>query len=236
MAEIDVYCNLPDDKAIDPEGRNISHPRLRAMHLQRVPLLAVLGVTHLSYENSESDRLVLRRGQIVVHKGMRATFRKLFEGWLELGYPIEQAVPISQFPDSSDAISMAKNNTVAYRPDVIGDADDPLATPSEHYRGTAIDVNPWHNPLINADHTIEPREAIGHLPRLGMMLRRQVFDVVKYAIDDCDLEWGGDWADPRAGAGYYGIGPNGQQRHMVTDTHHFELIPHLAARFPMPEL
>jgi hypothetical protein len=232
MSKIEIYSSLSAEDAIDVEGKNISHPRLREMHLKMVPLLSLLAVRHVSYENPESDKLVLRQGQIVVHRDLREKFLALFAGWLYLQYPIEHAIPISQSPDSQDGYSMARNRTLVYRPDVIGDAADPTAPASEHYRAHAVDVSPFHNPIVNPDHTVEPPEAVGHLPRLGMVLLRRP-DVVEYARS-VGFEWGNDWPDPRFGEGFYGITASGQSRHILRDSHHFELVPSLAAQLEMP--
>jgi hypothetical protein len=90
---------------------------------------------------------------------------------------------------------MAHNRTLVYRPDVVGDPDDPAASPSIHSYGAAIDINPLHNPIINPDHTVEPVEATGLTPHLGMVLLRNP-EVAELAAS-LDMEWGNDWPDPR---------------------------------------
>lgn len=206
--------------------------RLWVMHNRMVPYLRVLNVRHISHGSPESDRLVLRQGQVVVHQDLHATFSRFFEGLLDLEFPIGDAIPISQSPESSDAYSMARNRTVVYRPDVIGEADDPTAVPSEHYRASAVDINPFHNPIVNPDHTIEPPEAVGHLPRLSMVLLRRP-DVVQHA-QGLGFEWGNDWPDPRSGEGFYGSSRDEWPRHVLRDPHHFEVIPRLAEALEMP--
>lgn len=233
MAKIEVYSSLSFEDAVDVDGKNIDHPRLWAMHQAMIPLLRVMNVVHFSYENPTSEKLVQRQGQIVVHYAMQQRFHDLFEGWQELRYPIEHARPISQTPGSNDKRSMALNRTLVYRPDVVGEPNNPDDPPSEHYRGSAVDVNPFHNPIINPDHTVEPAEAVGHKPRLAMVVRR-LPDVIGHALD-LDFEWGGDWDDARAGKGYYGVDAAGQPRDIVQDPHHFELVPDLAKQLEMPE-
>ena len=230
--KIEVYCNLSADAALDIEGSNISDPHLRAMHLKMVPFLRVLSVDHWSFENPSDEELVLRRGQVVVHKDLQQTFSQLFEGLLELEYPIEHAIPISQSPDSQDSYSMAQNRTLVYRPDVIGSGD--AAVPSEHYRASAVDINPLDNPILHPNNTVDPPEAAGRLPRLGMVLLRKTA-VVQHALN-LGFEWGNDWPDPRFGEGFYGIGQDGQPRHILRDPHHFELVPRLAAQLEMPSI
>jgi hypothetical protein len=234
MSQIEIYSSLSHHDAIDVTGSNIGDPRLWSLHRHMVPLLRVLDVKHLSYENPVSDKLLLRQGQLVVHHELVDDFTELFEGWLDLKYPIEHAIPISQSSRSNDKLSMGLNRTLVYRPDVVGDPRDEAAPPSEHYYGRALDVNPLDNPLINPDHTVEPEEAIGRLPRLGMVLLRRP-DVVQHALN-LGFEWGNDWPDPRSGEGYYGVRENGEPRHILRDSHHFEVIPRFAKLLEMPQL
>jgi hypothetical protein len=129
---------------------------------------------------------------------------------------------------------MARNRTVVYRPDVIGDPDDPNAPFSEHLKG-AVDLSPLDSPIINPDFTIEPPEAIGRLPRLGRVLSRRP-DVGLY-LKYMGYELGHDWDDPRAGEGFYGVSrTTGEQKHILRDQHHIEPVPSLAAQVEMPQL
>lgn len=231
MVSPDVYVNLSTDEALDSDARNIHHPRLRDNHERMLPYLRVMNVQHFSFAHPESDELVLRQGQLVVHDGMTDMFRGLFDGLLEYKYPVENMIPISQIPGSEDALSMAANHTIVYRPDVIGDPDDPRAPVSEHARGSALDLNPLDNPLITPDYRIEPPEAIGRLARFETMLLRRP-DVIQHALS-LGFEWGNDWPDPRFGDGFYGV-QNGVPRHILRDQHHLEAIPRIAQELDQP--
>jgi hypothetical protein len=235
MPKLEIYSRLSAEDAIDVEGRNISHPLLRERHLRMVPFLRVITVDHFMLKNpydQDSDQMIFGRGQAVAHRDLVDTFNQFFEGLRDLRFPLERAIPISQSPDSQDAFSMAHNRTLIYRPDVIGDPDDPAAPRSIHSYGAAVDINPLHNPIVNPDHTVEPVEAVGFTPHLSMMLLRNL-DVADMAAD-LDMEWGNDWPDPRHTLSYAGIGRDGKPRHILRDTHHFELLKPVIDSLELP--
>lgn len=232
MSEIDVYSKLSFEEAVDADGKNIDHPRRWEFHQKMVPFLRIIAVKHVSFENPESERLVLRQGQLVVHRDLVDTFTELHKRWLELDFPIKHCVPISQAPNSDDNYAMAESFSHVYRPDVVGNIDDPNAPWSEHARGSAGDYNQLDNPLITADFHVQPPQAIGRLPRLGMVMLRD--PEVMQAAKELGFELGVDWPDSRAGKGYYGIDSEGNPRHILRDSHHIEIIPSLAEQLPMP--
>lgn len=213
-SEIERYSSLTREEALDgsalaqlPEAS-----ALQDIHHRMIPYLSVLAVRHIGYDGR------LKEGQLVVHEGLRDTFKTVFKNLVELRYPIQQVRPMVAY-DWSDARAMAANNTSSYRPDFIGDPTRHRA--SEHTRGSAVDINPLDNPLRNPNNTIEPVEAYGRNPREDAIIMRN--KKVRDMFSDLGFEYGGMW--PIAGAelltghgDYYPGSPS--------DDHHFELRMH----------
>jgi hypothetical protein len=211
---IEVYSESSFAEIMD--DRPELNGRLLEIHEQMKPYLALLNVRHVGYDGR------LKQGQTIVHKAMYDTFKNLFAKLLDLRFPIQQIVPMNAY-GWNDARAMAANNTSVYRPSFIGDPSRGKA--SEHTRGTALDLNPLDNPLINPGGSIEPKEAVGHSAREDVVIFGRRLDVIGL-FNVAGFEYGGYWNDPSHPTDYYGI--------ELSDRHHFELRPAAATVLRVP--
>lgn len=181
MSKPEVYSDLTHAEALSPVG--ITNTRLLAIHEKMRPFLQLLDVLHWSYDGEK-----IQQGQLVVHQDNAARFQRIFTRLLNIHYPIQQVRPIIAF-GWDDQTSMTANNTSAYRPEFLGDHSKEIL--SEHTRGTALDLNPLDNPMINADHTINPKQAIGRMPNADAIIMSN--PALLYLMHEQDMEYGGHW-------------------------------------------
>jgi hypothetical protein len=211
------YHHLTLEEALD--DRAITDPEQRRVHRLMSPYLQLLDVTHLGYDGQ------LRQGQLVVHEAMHPTFTRIFEGLLELQYPIEKVRPMVEY-GWSDALAMADNNTSVYRPDFIV-GENGRRTASEHTRGTAADLNPFDNPLLNYNGTLEPENAIGREPHEPAVISGN--QAVINLFSEHNMEYGGYWPLAfRGNTDFYGT-------RVPWDRHHFELRPKFLGKIAVPD-
>ena len=212
---IEAYSNLSRAEALD--GSAITHPELRRMHEAMLDYLVVFPVKHLMYDGR------IGQGQLVAHEAMQSVFEDIFEGMLDLGYPIEHVVPGVEY-GWNDELMMDDNATGCYRPEQIGDLDDEWYL-SEHFRGSGFDLNSLDNPEVTSTNQVRPARAFGRVPYAPALLseRPKVIEL----FDEHDMEYGGAWKTP--GHKDYYAGPQ-----IPIDRHHFELRPRQIGRLAVP--
>lgn len=145
--------------------------------------LRLLSLSHWNYAGA------VAQGELVVHADWADEVVTVFEALFDGGFPIERMEIVDVF-EGSDDLSMAANNTsgfncreVAFRPGVW----------SNHAFGTAIDINPLVNPLVDGD-LILPPEAEPFIDRSVQVVGGiYAGDVVTQAFADIGWGWGGDW-------------------------------------------
>ncbi len=174
-----------------------------------IPFLSVITVGYLDYDGN------LREGQLVVHEDLAGNVRDRFAHLRERGFAIEKMVP--QVKYKSDADSMADNNTSGQRSDFIGHPSRGVL--SKHLVGVAVDIEPVHNKMRNADGTVEPPYTPGYVLRPESRLRDRE-DIRADFSDNGGMEYGGLWTNPNAEeiTGHPDFYPGAP-----TDEHHFEL-------------
>ena len=160
------------NRNIFKEGRPVGLDQLR-----------LLSLSHWNYAGA------VAQGELVVHADWADEVVTVFEALFDGGFPIERMEIVDVF-EGSDDLSMAANNTsgfncreVAFRPGVW----------SNHAFGTAIDINPLVNPLVDGD-LILPPEAEPFIDRSVQVVGGiYAGDVVTQAFADIGWGWGGDW-------------------------------------------
>ncbi len=127
-------------------------------------------------------------GEIIVHADVADDIVSVFEALHEARFPIEEMRIVSAedltAPPTGDG-----NNTTGFvcRPVTGGTVF------SEHAKGLAVDINPFHNPYVRGDRILPELAAVyteRAEARPGMITAG---DVVVEAFDSIGWTWGGDW-------------------------------------------
>lgn len=164
-----------------------------------VPLerLRQVRVRYLDFEGQE------QQGQVIVLDACSEATLKIFHRLYQREFPIHSLRPIQAF-EGNDSLSMAANNSSAFnfRP-IAGSAKLSL-----HAYGTAIDINPVHNPMLDiacGGHSscvaVRPaagaafanrrQDRLNKAPREGMA--EEVLDIF---AQEGFYAWGGYWDCP----------------------------------------
>lgn len=85
----------------------------------------------------------LHRGQLLLNRLIEKNAIAIFDSIKTWRFPIAQAIPIVAF-DWDDNLSMEANNTSSFCYRKVAGTDNL----SRHATGTAIDINPFFNPMI----------------------------------------------------------------------------------------
>lgn len=175
-------------------GDDVVPPKERAVHAAIKPYLRLVPVAYWGMSVSESSGHKvytpdnkIHVGQIVVHQLLVTDTVKVFAKMFELRFPIYSVKPHSAF-GYNDTLSMAANNSSAYRPD----------SPSEHSRGSAFDINPYQNPMDFSKYdgsAVQPAEAVYNPSAPGTITK---YGAVRLYWSSLGWEWGGNWGDPAA--------------------------------------
>jgi hypothetical protein len=144
--------------------------------------LRYVTVTHWGFDGR------LHTGELIVHEWAARQMTRVFERLHAARFPIEELRVISQ--DDLHALSTGDGNVSSAfvcRRTVSG------RRWSEHAYGTAIDLNPFHNPYARGRFVV-PGLAASYLDRArhrpGMI---HPDDEVVRAFADIGWRWGGDW-------------------------------------------
>lgn len=128
------------------------------------------------------------RGELLTHRDAAQPLAQVFATLFDLRFPLEEVRIIT--PDDLDAASTGDGNVTTVfvcRAPVSGGGW------SQHAYGTAIDLNPFHNPYVRADIVI-PELASAYVDRdrlrPGMIVAG---DEVTAAFASIGWGWGGNW-------------------------------------------
>jgi hypothetical protein len=126
-------------------------------------------------------------GELLVHAEHADAIAGVFERLHELRFPIEE-MRVTTLDELTAPRTGDGNNTSSFvcRPAVNS------TTWSRHAFGTAIDLNPFHNPYVRDDVVI-PELASAYLDR-ERFARGMVHADVVAAFDDIGWGWGGAWS------------------------------------------
>lgn len=143
--------------------------------------LILIDVEYVSFDNE------IHRGQLVVNKKIEKDVREIFEGLLEMKFPIEKMIPIVKY-NWSDEDSMADNNTSCFNYRFIHGTQKL----SKHSYGIAIDLNPRLNPVTDNGKNY-PIGAEYDQTKPGTITKDG--EVVRLFLGRGFI-WGGNWTTP----------------------------------------
>lgn len=143
--------------------------------------LSLLTVYYYSFDG------LIHRGQLVVHRSLKAEIKEIFARLLAIRFPIEKVKPISMYGWDDDA-SMADNNSSAFNFRPIGRKKDLVW--SEHSFGWALDLNPRLNPFRDEKGNISPTGATYDFSVPGTIIPDG--PVVQLFVER-GWVWGGHW-------------------------------------------
>lgn len=148
-----------------------------------------LDIIPLSYWGFDG---VLHCGQIVMHKSVMQDTKQFFDAALEMKFPIQKVIPISNGKYTwNDAASCSDNNSSGYNYRRIAGTNKI----SQHARGCAFDINPVQNIYIhygeNREETFRfPESAVYDENARGTLTAAHPLVLLMKRLG---WEWGGDW-------------------------------------------
>ena len=134
---------------------------------------------------------MVHSGQIVVCESLRGEVKMIFKEILDLEFPLESVIPISnrRFCENdrwSDRLSMEANNSSGFNYRFIANSDKL----SQHAFGRAVDLNPRTNPVLVEGKVTAPTNGVYDPEMPGTLYNgHPVVDVFKRF----GWIWGGDW-------------------------------------------
>jgi len=131
-------------------------------------------------------------GQLIVNARVASDVLRAMKTIYEARFPIRRMELVDAYGADDDR-SMAADNTSAYNGRRVMDS----TSWSQHAYGTAIDIDPLENPMIQ-DGKVYPPKGSRYVDRslhaAGMIHRG---GVVVRAFAAIGWEWGGDWYSPK---------------------------------------
>lgn len=171
--------HLMDTKTATGRDPNFPCPLSVPEAIQRD--LIVLSLNFISFDDT------LHTGQLVVHRKIAASVRRIFEDLLWHRFPIGSMVPIVAY-GWDDERSMKANNTSGFNYRYIAGTD----RLSSHAFGLAIDINPWQNPCRS--HDIWQPAGARYDPLAPGTITRD--SVVAGIFREYGFDCGVDWQEP----------------------------------------
>lgn len=140
---------------------------------------------HLGFDGA------IHEGRIVVHQVIVDPLLKALARAVDLGFPIQQAIPLDDPAfRGDDYASMAANNSSGFNYRTIAGTDKV----SMHALGLAVDINPLLNPYLAADGIWYPDAThIERTNRPGVFTADHPLTRTFIALG---FEWGGSWSRP----------------------------------------
>lgn len=155
----------------------------QALGNQNIPgnIKAHLRLVNVHYYSFDGK---LHRGQLVVHKALRAEVIAIFRDIERSRFPIAKVIPISKY-NFSDELSMLDNNSSAFNYRLI----EGSSKLSNHALGRAIDINPFQNPIVR-NGIAQPAGAAYNPKASGTIVSG---GIVVRAFKKRGWTWGGNW-------------------------------------------
>jgi len=127
-------------------------------------------------------------GELIVHDDVAADVIGVFEELYGARFPIEEMRVITRADVDAPPIGDGNNSgSFVCRPVTGGTSF------SEHAKGLAIDINPFHNPYIRGDRVL-PEQASTYIDRsLNEQGMLQPDSLVVQAFAEIGWSWGGSW-------------------------------------------
>ena len=188
--------DIPEDVFAFMDGRSFKE----GGQIMRTAL-KYLRVLYVDYEG------IVRVGELVVNVAAADAFLGVMRELYAYGYPIHKMVLVDNYYDlpsempwldrdgGSDEASIEDNNTSAFNYRM---ASNNAASLSNHALGTAIDLNPYENPYVNPDGTVDgPAGSYPYADRTGASMENHMMSDEDFAVitfKKYGFSWGGDWA------------------------------------------
>ena len=148
--------------------------------------LRVLTVQYQGFDNT------LHQGQIVVHKDLAGDVATFFKTALEIKFPIEKVIPISNKKYKWDEeVSCPDNNSSGYNYRLVMGTN----RISKHAGGFAFDINPAQNIYVRYDEHMNeifrsPKGVEYNETVAGTLTAKHPLVVL---MKNLGWQWGGDW-------------------------------------------
>ena len=163
--------------------------------------LRYLRVLHVGFDGQT------RIGELIVNRAAAEDVLAVFRELYEKRYQIRKMVLVDQYYDihmekyealdrgnQADCVSIEDDNTSAFNYRVASNNSEVL---SNHGRGFAIDLNPYENPYVNADGSLDgPDGSAEYMDRSKATEENHMLkdgDTAVSAFKAHGFSWGGDW-------------------------------------------
>ena len=164
--------------------------------------LRYLRVLHVGFDGQT------RIGELIVNEKAAKDVRDVFRELYEAGYQIRKMVLVDQYYDvkmkkyealdrgnQADCVSIEDDNTSAFNYRAASNNSEVL---SNHGLGFAIDLNPYENPYVNADGTLDgPDGSAEYMDRSMATEENHMLkdgDIAVTAFRNHGFSWGGNWS------------------------------------------
>lgn len=163
--------------------------------------LRYLRVLHVGFDGQT------RIGELIVNRAAAEDVLAVFRELYEKRYQIRKMVLVDRYYDihmekyealdrgnQADCVSIEDDNTSAFNYRVASNNSEVL---SNHGRGFAIDLNPYENPYVNADGSLDgPDGSAEYMDRSKATEENHMLkdgDTAVSAFKAHGFSWGGDW-------------------------------------------
>lgn len=141
--------------------------------------LVLLDVKYYSFDGK------IHQGQIMVNKEVEQKTKDIFEKILELKFPLQKCVPMSEYGWDDDK-SMLDNNSSSFCYRLIAGTD----RVSDHSYGFAIDFNPVQNPFYMRKEGAMPIPPTGNYDESAPGTLVEGSELTNYLVNDLGCRWG----------------------------------------------
>ncbi len=139
----------------------------------------------------------VHRGKIAMRKDVVDDVKKFFELALEIKFPIEKVIPISNPKYKwEDMVACEDNNSSGYNYRLIAGT----SRLSKHSGGLAFDINPVQNIYVRYDENVKeivryPKDGVYNIETKGTLVTESPLVAL---MKNLGWIWGGDWT-PESG-------------------------------------
>ncbi len=174
------------DSSVSPEEALAQNPDNPAPQ-EILDMMDIVSVKYLGFDGG------LHQGQIVINKNVVGDIKKFFGLALEIKFPIQSVIPISNPKYKwDDELSCEDNNSSGFNYRNISGKANKL---SKHATGLAFDINPVQNIYVRYDENLKevfraPIEGVYDKNVPGTLISG---DPLVNLMKELGWDWGGDW-------------------------------------------
>lgn len=145
--------------------------------------LSYLQISYIGFDNESHI------GEMVVNSKISDDVLEIFKELYSIKYPIERINLIDDY-NADDELSMSNNNTSCFCYRLISGTN----RPSNHAKGTAIDINPLYNPFVT-NVRISPQSGAIYADRnINCKYQISKNDELYKIFIKHGWSWGGNWS------------------------------------------